>query len=131
MDGRLDFFVTDRIKNGKVRIEYCPTEEMNADIFTKPLQGSAFQKFRDRLLNIESEAQTSEAPGTAPQECVADSHVGDPGTSESRIQTCMMGSDVSGHYLDGTGGACGSSDVVDYFIWAGKEMHATENMLEE
>jgi hypothetical protein len=37
------FFVTDRVKNGKLRIEYCPTGDMWGDFFTKPLQGSAFK----------------------------------------------------------------------------------------
>jgi len=32
-------FVKDRIDNGKLRIEYCPTENMLADFFTKPMQG--------------------------------------------------------------------------------------------
>ena len=36
------FFVTDRVANGEVTIEYCPTKEMLADYFTKPLQGAQF-----------------------------------------------------------------------------------------
>jgi hypothetical protein len=47
------YFVTDRVKAKEVSIEYCPTEEMNADFFTKPLQGALFKKFRDRILNIQ------------------------------------------------------------------------------
>jgi hypothetical protein len=31
------FFVADRIANGKVKIDYCPTGDMLADFFTKPL----------------------------------------------------------------------------------------------
>jgi hypothetical protein len=46
------FFVADRVKSNEVSIEYCPTEEMDADFFTKPLQGSLFRKFRNRILNI-------------------------------------------------------------------------------
>ena len=38
------FFVTDRIKEGEMRVEYCPTGDMVADYFTKPLQGSLFRK---------------------------------------------------------------------------------------
>ena len=34
------FFVTDRIQAGDLHVEYCPTDEMVADFFTKPLQGS-------------------------------------------------------------------------------------------
>jgi hypothetical protein len=46
------FFVTDRVKSNEVRIEYCPTGEMDADFLTKPLQGSAFRKFRNRIMNV-------------------------------------------------------------------------------
>jgi hypothetical protein len=62
------FFVTDRVKNGEVRIEYCPTGEMVADFFTKPLQGSLFRKLRGMILN---ESGQGAAVGMAPsQECV-------------------------------------------------------------
>ncbi len=33
------FFVTDRVAANEVKIKYCPTEDMIADFFTKPLQG--------------------------------------------------------------------------------------------
>jgi hypothetical protein len=38
-----DFFVTDRVASKEVSIEYCPTGDMTADFFTKPLQGSQFK----------------------------------------------------------------------------------------
>ena len=41
----------DRIRSREVQVDYCPTEEMVADVLTKPLQGAAFRKFRDQLLN--------------------------------------------------------------------------------
>jgi hypothetical protein len=47
------YFVTDRIAQGEVSIEYCPTKEMVADFFTKPLQGAAFIAFRDYILNVD------------------------------------------------------------------------------
>jgi hypothetical protein len=59
------FFVKDRVDNDELRIEYCPTEEMLADIFTKPLQGALFRKFRNRLLNVDDGIQS-----TPSQECV-------------------------------------------------------------
>lgn len=34
------FFVKDRVDNKEFAIEYCPTKEMIADYFTKPLQGA-------------------------------------------------------------------------------------------
>jgi hypothetical protein len=47
------FFVTDRVKSNEVSIEYCPTGEMNADVYTKPLQGSPFRKFCNRIMNMQ------------------------------------------------------------------------------
>lgn len=47
------FFVKDRIANGELRIEYCPTLEMWGDFFTKSLQGVLFYKFRDLIMNID------------------------------------------------------------------------------
>ena len=46
------FFVTDRVRAGQLRIEYCPTGDMWADIHTKPLQGATFTKFRKLILNL-------------------------------------------------------------------------------
>ena len=47
------FFVKDRVASREIRIEYCPTKEMVADFFTKPLQGSQFYKLRDQIMNID------------------------------------------------------------------------------
>jgi len=46
------FFVNDRINNGEVCIEYCPSTDIIADFFTKPLQGAPFRKFRNIVLNL-------------------------------------------------------------------------------
>jgi hypothetical protein len=59
------FFVTDNVKRGRLRIEYCPTGDMIADFFTKPLQGSAFKKMIKMIMNI-----SDDVFGTSPQECV-------------------------------------------------------------
>eukprot|EP00978_Attheya_sp_CCMP212_P030961 scaffold115598_cov36-Attheya_sp.AAC.3 len=32
---------------------HCPTGEMVADYFTKPLQGALFKKFRDLIMNVD------------------------------------------------------------------------------
>ena len=47
------FFITDRIGAKKINVQYCPTELLIADFFTKPLQGAQFRKLRNAILNIE------------------------------------------------------------------------------
>jgi hypothetical protein len=47
------YFVTDRIANGEISVAYCPTKQMIADFFTKPLQGAAFIGFRDFIMNVQ------------------------------------------------------------------------------
>ena len=46
------FFITDNVKNGNIVIQYCPTHDMVADYYTKPLQGKLFYKFRDQILGL-------------------------------------------------------------------------------
>jgi hypothetical protein len=38
---------------GALHIEHCPTEDVLADFFKKPLQGSLFRRMRDRIMNID------------------------------------------------------------------------------
>ena len=47
------FFITDCVNRGEVEVEYCPTEKMAGDFFTKPLQGNQFHKFRKLILGME------------------------------------------------------------------------------
>ena len=49
------FFVTDKIKQNELQIEYSPTSDMIANYFTKPLQGSLFRKIMDMILGITEE----------------------------------------------------------------------------
>ena len=44
------FFIKDRVKSENIDIRHCPTLQMLADFFTKPLQGNLFKKFRDVIL---------------------------------------------------------------------------------
>ncbi len=46
------FFIKDRVDSKEIKMEYCPTSDMVADILTKPLQGAQFYKLRDKLLNV-------------------------------------------------------------------------------
>jgi len=44
------FFVKDRVDKGEFTIDYCSTECMLADFFTKPLQGALFVKSREVIM---------------------------------------------------------------------------------
>lgn len=44
--------ITDQIKKGHVKVAFCPTQDMIADFFTKPLQGSLFMRMREKILNL-------------------------------------------------------------------------------
>jgi Reverse transcriptase (RNA-dependent DNA polymerase) len=47
------YFITDRIASKELTVEYCPTEDMLADFFTKPLQEALFRKLRDLIMNLD------------------------------------------------------------------------------
>lgn len=44
--------VKDRIASGEVKIKHCPTKDMMAGFFTKPLQGCLFTKMWDGIMNV-------------------------------------------------------------------------------
>jgi hypothetical protein len=46
------FWLHDLLVKGIIRLIYCPTENMIADLMTKPLQGSLFRTMRDRVMGI-------------------------------------------------------------------------------
>ena len=62
-------FTKDRIEKGEFEIEYCPTEHMLADYFTKPLQGSLFHRFRDVIMGWKHISTLKEIP-VSPKERV-------------------------------------------------------------
>jgi hypothetical protein len=47
------FFVADCVDKGHIEVVYCPTDDMVADFFTKPLQGVKFRRFRNLVMNCE------------------------------------------------------------------------------
>ena len=65
-------------------IEYCPTGDMIADYFTKPLQGSPFRKLLKKILNISDDIIDS-----SPQECVGEHN--DEQSRTNEIGTNPMG----------------------------------------
>jgi len=46
------FFVKDRIDKEEVKLVYLSTDDMLADFYTKPLQGSLFRQMRDMIMGI-------------------------------------------------------------------------------
>ena len=54
------FFVTDRIQNEELKVVHCPTDEMVADFFTKPLQGRKLKKFRSVIMKIPDQEEISQ-----------------------------------------------------------------------
>jgi hypothetical protein len=45
------FFIRHFHKTGELDLQYCPTEQMWADVLTKPLQGAKFRLMRAFLMN--------------------------------------------------------------------------------
>jgi hypothetical protein len=45
------FWMKERVERGELKISYIGTDEMTADVLTKPLQGERFLKLRNKLLN--------------------------------------------------------------------------------
>ncbi|KAL7464347.1 hypothetical protein ACHAXS_004676 [Conticribra weissflogii] len=46
------FFVKDKVDQNEIVLRYCPTEQMWADVLTKPKQGQAFREFRSKIMNV-------------------------------------------------------------------------------
>jgi len=44
------FFLADQVEKANLRIEHCPTAEMNGHCTSKPLQGRLFEKFRSHIM---------------------------------------------------------------------------------
>ena len=44
------FFIKEKIDEGEIEVEYTPTLQMLADMFTKPLQGELFRVMRTKVL---------------------------------------------------------------------------------
>ena len=79
------FFITDHSKRNCIRITHCPTENMLADFFTKPLQGALFRKFRSVLLGEEHTASLSLPPSNLPKERVGEEKT--PSTNHTNPDT--------------------------------------------
>jgi hypothetical protein len=46
------FYIKEKVDDGKIEIEHCPTDQMWTDINTKPKQGAVFRTFRGHVMGI-------------------------------------------------------------------------------
>ena len=56
------FYVTDQVQNKTLMVKYCPMEEMIADYFTKPLQGSLFIRLHNYIMGAEYDDGDQQTP---------------------------------------------------------------------
>ena len=47
------YFIKDCVDRKKLRIEFCGTDDLWVDFYTKTLQGKFFYNFRKTILNLE------------------------------------------------------------------------------
>ena len=85
------YFIHDHIKRGTTRVEYCPTDLMVGDFHTKPLQGSAFRRFRAIIMNLPSDPVLD--PMTDSQECVGTRSVRAPVSAANLFEVCSRPQD--------------------------------------
>lgn len=78
------FFIKDRIKRGDIHLLYCPTEDMLADFFSKPLQGKLFIRFRDMIMG---HAPLPPVVDPSPRDCAAQERVGSQDFGADEQQT--------------------------------------------
>ena len=50
------YFIKDYVDKNEIHIIHCPTSDMIADYFTKPLQGAQFVKFRNMIMGVKEES---------------------------------------------------------------------------
>jgi hypothetical protein len=92
------FYVTNLVKSSKVKIQYCPTNDMVAGYFTKPVQGALFQKLRNIIMNIDPEtANCWDHRSVLEQEAPVDDRCagsGDSGLSTTSSKLKKLGNDT-------------------------------------
>ena len=89
------FFIKERTTTEDITIRHCPTLEMLADFFTKPLQGALFRKFRDVILGYKHINTLTEPVDTVAQERVEERPTdGDSTASENKRDVLQQDKDM-------------------------------------
>ena len=105
------FFIKDQVDAKTLEIVYCPTLQMLADYFTKPLQGKLFHLFRAVIMGWKHIDTLKQEPSSLPKERVGNMNNSDVSTGSSDDVTDSDGSDdVTGS--DSSGDVTPRSSVV-------------------
>jgi len=57
------FYIKEKVDNGEIEIEHCPTDQMWTDINTKPKQGAVYRKFRGHVMGIPADYNDKDYKG--------------------------------------------------------------------
>jgi hypothetical protein len=60
------YFIKDKVGQGEITIEHCPTDQMWTDINRKPKQGLVFRVFRGHVMGIPADYRDSDYEGKVP-----------------------------------------------------------------
>jgi hypothetical protein len=80
------FFIKDRLESDGFTVKYCPTEQMLADFFTKPLQGNLFRRLREVIMGRKHINTLKHFTSTKSQERVGEDNI--PRESETTANIC-------------------------------------------
>jgi hypothetical protein len=82
------FFIKDRLGVENVSVHYCPTEQILADFFRKPLQRSSlFRKFHEVIMGQKHIDTLKEVPAALPQERVGKENIQENSWNNANVQT--------------------------------------------
>jgi hypothetical protein len=86
--------INDQVDQKRLEIVYCPTEQILADYFTKPLQGALFRKFREVIMGWKQISTFKSSVLSPPKERVGDmdesSPVAGPGKNPPRTYAQVL-----------------------------------------
>jgi hypothetical protein len=88
------FWIKDRLGLENMTVVYCPTEQMLADFFTKPLRGSLYRRLKAVVMGHKHIDTLKEFPPVAPQERVEVS------MNTENCESATNGQNVNGQRTD-------------------------------
>jgi hypothetical protein len=114
------FFIKDRMEIEDFVVKHCPTEQMLADFFTKPLQGNLFRKFREVIMGHKHIDSLKEPMPSPSRERVGKDDLDKDGNQDVREVQNGDGRQTDKTEHPGTGNATWA-DVVKRSGWNSKD----------